>query len=203
MTPKQSVKKRITRSNGEDTRLKILKAAKTLFVEHGYAGTSMGKIAALAGVNHSLLFHHFQNKKHLWYQTKVYIVEQHTGLETRLPLSDQPFADFLYELVHRHMEYYQNKDLIRMLGWQRLEPRDDVMLGGVKSKEMDRWIAGFTKYQQQGDIEAGLEIGFIITMVLGIVANAALDPIIFLATDGDKKRYCDFAVKRLLKALTP
>lgn len=203
MAPQQSVKKRLTRSNGDDTRLKILKAAKKLFVEHGYAGTSMGKIAALAGVNHSLLFHHFQNKKHLWYQTKVYIVEQHTGLDTRLPSTDQPFADFLNELVHHHLDYYQDKDLIRMLGWQRLEPREDVMLGGVKSKEMDIWVEGFAKYQQQGAIEANLEIGFVITMVLGIMANAALDPIVFLATDDDKKRYCDFVVKRLLKALTP
>jgi len=47
----------------EKTDYKILVSARELFVKHGFSGTSMGKIAMKANVNHSLIFHHFGNKQ--------------------------------------------------------------------------------------------------------------------------------------------
>ncbi len=60
----------------ENKRDRILAAARTLFVEHGYAGTSMGNIAKQAGVNHSLIFHYFDNKETLWGAVTLVSVEE-------------------------------------------------------------------------------------------------------------------------------
>ncbi len=192
---------KVQRERADKTRRKILNAAKKLFVKHGYAGTSMGKIATLAGVNHSLLFHHFGNKHKLWYAVKVDIVDRYTGKHTRIPSLDLPLREFLTQLLKNNREFYLHEDLARMIGWQRLEQSKDIVLGGVKSEEMDRWVHAFTLYQQRGEINPDLDVGFIITMFLSIVSGAAMDRIIFTQTKEQRKAYDVFVVECLMKAL--
>ncbi|WP_409649875.1 TetR/AcrR family transcriptional regulator [Phenylobacterium sp.] len=50
----------------EETRAAILQAALTLFSQRGFEGAAMRDIAALAGVEHSLLRYHFGDKGALW-----------------------------------------------------------------------------------------------------------------------------------------
>src|ERR1700722_3798495 len=83
----------------ESTPEKILVAARTLFIEHGFAGTSMGLIASKAKVNHSLLFHHFGNKKNLWLAVKEEIVNEGKEIYSILPSLDQPLDRFFKELI--------------------------------------------------------------------------------------------------------
>ena len=53
-------------SSAPDTQKKILDAAERLFVEHGYAATSLRAIASLAGVNLAATNYHFGSKKGLF-----------------------------------------------------------------------------------------------------------------------------------------
>jgi AcrR family transcriptional regulator len=75
--PKQSIKdkklKPKAQPRADKTRRLILKAAIVLFSRHGYAGTKILAIAKKARVNHSLIFHHFENKKSLWVAAKQQI----------------------------------------------------------------------------------------------------------------------------------
>ncbi|GAA0897931.1 TetR/AcrR family transcriptional regulator [Virgisporangium ochraceum] len=50
------------RAQAEATRLRILDTARRLFVEHGYAGTSMAQIAAAAGVSVPTVFSAYRSK---------------------------------------------------------------------------------------------------------------------------------------------
>ena len=50
----------------EETRSAILDAALKLFSERGFEGAAMRDIAALAGVEHSLLRYHYSDKATLW-----------------------------------------------------------------------------------------------------------------------------------------
>src|SRR3990167_6437866 len=76
----------------DPTRTKILKAARKLFVESGFAGTSMGKIATKANINHSLIFHRFGSKEGLWKAVKQSIVEEANKLSPTLPELNQSFS---------------------------------------------------------------------------------------------------------------
>ncbi|HRX49482.1 MAG TPA: TetR/AcrR family transcriptional regulator [Spirochaetota bacterium] len=51
---------------GDETKLKILKAAKKEFAEKGFNGARMSSIASIAGVNQALLHYHFENKENLY-----------------------------------------------------------------------------------------------------------------------------------------
>lgn len=54
------------RPGAPDTRAAIVDAARPLFAEHGFSGTSMRKVAAGAGVDPALVHHYFDSKEELF-----------------------------------------------------------------------------------------------------------------------------------------
>src|ERR1041385_8709752 len=128
----------------ETTKDKILSAARTQFVTHGFAGTSMGNIAKLADVNHSLIFHNFKNKEQLWIAVKQNIVGEANQQTSTLPDCQLTFDDFLKELFFRNLRFYrENPDIIRMISWQRLERDPSHAIGVTNSGDMQRWVKAF------------------------------------------------------------
>lgn len=184
----------------ESTKVKILSAARTLFVANGFSGTSIGNIAKLAAVNHSLVFHHFKNKEQLWIAVKqniVYEINQHTA---PLPECNLSFDIFLKELFLRNLRFYRkNPDLIRIINWQRLEHDSNHEIGVTNSGDMMRWIQAFRHYQSQGDIQSNFKPEWIVTMVLSIISSAALDPNVFINDKQAINAYIDFCIETLLR----
>lgn len=186
----------------DPTRAKILKAARKLFVEFGFAGTSMGKIAEKAGINHSLIFHHFGNKEGLWKAVKQSIVEESNKLTPTLPGLNQSFHDFLKQLFIQNISFYRNNpDIIRMISWQRLEYKHKKEIGISISAESNAWLAALKHYQDKGDIHARLKLEFVLTYILSIISSTAMDPNVFIKQDNDFDNYIHFAVDRLLDGL--
>jgi AcrR family transcriptional regulator len=56
----------VERENSSDKVEKILQGAMQEFLAHGYAGASMDKVAAAAGVSKATVYSHFQDKKRLF-----------------------------------------------------------------------------------------------------------------------------------------
>jgi AcrR family transcriptional regulator len=174
------------------TKEKILSAARTLFVQHGFAGTSIGNIAKLAAINHSLIFHHFSNKEQLWVAVKQSIVAEASQQTQTLPAVSLPFKQFLKKLFTENMRFYrENPDIIRMINWQRLEGGAEQKIGITHSSEMQAWIDAFKHYQHQGDIDVKLKPEFVITLILSIISSAALDPNVFLQDEKSQQAYIE------------
>jgi len=191
-----------TQVRADITRTKILKAARKLFVEFGFAGTSMGKIALKADINHSLIFHHFGNKEGLWKAVKQSIVEEAHRLSPTLPELHLSFPDFLMTLISRSIAFYRkNPDIIRMINWQRLEYKKKTDIGITMSSESKSWLSALQHYQDKGDINTQLKLEFIFTLILSIVSSAAMDPHIFIKDEIELNHYIRFLVDRLLIAL--
>ena len=62
-----------------DTKAKLLDAALTEFVEHGYEGASTAGIAARAGVAKALVFHHYDSKETLFRAVADRVIERARG----------------------------------------------------------------------------------------------------------------------------
>ena len=53
-------------AQGDATRAELVRAARELFGEHGYADTSLDEIVTRAGVTKGALYHHFTGKEDLF-----------------------------------------------------------------------------------------------------------------------------------------
>ena len=79
-----------------DTQVKILDAAECLFVEHGYAATSLRAIASAAGVNLAATHYYFGSKKGLFasvfHRCVQPINEERLSLLKKLTESERPLT---------------------------------------------------------------------------------------------------------------
>lgn len=181
---------------------KILHAAQQLFVEKGFAGTSMGAIATLAKVNKSLIFHHFGNKANLWISVKSEILDRSNKQLVNLPSTTLAWGEFLKELVSRNILFYRtNPDIARMIAWQRLESEENT-IGITYSARAKEWLDAFAHYQQQGDIDTEVSPEFMVTFVLAILSSAALDQNSFIKEQEAYEAYLAFCVKAIDRAFT-
>jgi AcrR family transcriptional regulator len=96
-----------THAGVEDTRAKILAAARELFERNGTRGTTTREVAEKAGVNEATLFRHFGSKRALLDAMR----EQACGVEQfRSVLAALPGDDFAADL--RQIAYYVTEHML-------------------------------------------------------------------------------------------
>ncbi len=187
----------------ENKRERILAAARALFVEHGYAGTSMGNIAKQAGVNHSLIFHYFDNKETLWGAVKLVIVEEAQQQGAILPENSLPFDQFMLAAVRNSIRFYaDNRDIARMIHWLRLQQSDEKQMGVTRSASTQAWLAAIRHYQNSGDIEPTFKPEYVLTLLLSATNSFASDLNGLIEGDAEREAWICFCAERLTVALT-
>ena len=95
----------------------ILDAATTLFLRHGYLGTSMDEIASLAGVSKQTVYKHFADKQRLFSAIVAAAVDAAgdpvMAEATTLADSDDPATD-LHALARRQLEQVVQPRLMQL-----------------------------------------------------------------------------------------
>lgn len=148
------------------TRDKIIQSAKELFVQHGYAGTSVGDIAKSAKVNQSLIHHHFGSKQDLWnivrdeiYQGYVNATEQFLAVEQPEKMEDQ-----LSDIIGMRFDFIkQHPDLARIMAWQSLSEMPAL----TSPRALDAMKEIFKRFKDAQ--EAGKLSKHIDTTMMGII----------------------------------
>lgn len=82
-----------------ETKARIAEAARELFREHGYKGTTVRAIAATAGVDSALISYHFGSKQGLFGQSLNLLCLESTALDQALPGDQAGLADRLLTAV--------------------------------------------------------------------------------------------------------
>jgi AcrR family transcriptional regulator len=179
---------------------KILKAATTLFVAHGFDGTSIGKIAKLANVTHSLVFHHYPNKQALWLAVKLDIVDKSHEKKSLIPKTNQSIDGFLTDFVHDYYHFYQNNpDFIRMIQWQRLSGEQDI---GIKENVSSKqWIDAICHYQKKKELNEKFKPEFVMTFMFSCISSIVLDNNEFIDNENKIDEYLLFCIKSLTTML--
>lgn len=154
------------------TKKAILKAAGSLFAQKGFAGASISEIAKKAGINQSLIYHYFPSKEELWKSVKTNFVEMHIRKEGLAFETGKGLKALLEQIVLTRYKFFQaHPEILRMLGWQRLEPKKELLMLGTAFSP-DNWRAALLQLQKQGEIRSDIDADFmalyINSLIMGI-----------------------------------
>jgi AcrR family transcriptional regulator len=197
-------KLRPQRPSADVTRNKILTAALQLFMQNGFAGTSMSKLAEKADVNQTLIFHHFGNKMQLWGQVKAAIVADVAAK----PVQREPetLHDFLNEIVQQRLSIYTKcPQLIRLVGWQRMESaKNKQSLTRVPSTSLSplTWMEPIKFLQDKKLINPALSAELLVIWLVSGIEGMIVDDIgVFKSDPGNKQLYSSMIINVLAKGL--
>lgn len=112
-----------------DKRLAILESAKELFVEQGYAGTSMDAIAKNAGVSKLTLYSHFGHKEDLFQQCVVSKCEEHAPDALYDPTNDLALRQRLLSIGAAFIELLFSEEAVKFYRMMAGEARQTGKLG--------------------------------------------------------------------------
>lgn len=136
--------------------LAILAAAKELFSEKGYAGTSLSEIAARADVSKANIFHHFVSKEEL------YLAVVHSACKESQQIVDQitdrsiPFPDRFNFFVKSHLQHLLAQEQIT-----RLILRELIEDGPINGKKLAEQVFGEKFSIVTGLMQEGQEKGYL------------------------------------------
>lgn len=154
---------KVQRPVADETRDKILSAAKTLFLEKGFDGASMPKIAQLAGVNKTLIFHHFKDKGNLWRRVKAHIIEN----AAPAPQYDLSSAEAYFKSIldYRFKVYASNPDLARLICWQQISDEHEALIGNDNGSP-NEWLVDIQQLQSRGLLRADIDAKLIMLFII-------------------------------------
>jgi TetR/AcrR family transcriptional regulator len=138
----------------ERTRSKILAAALTEFVAHGFYGARTKAIARRAGVHEWMVFYCFKSKRNLYREVLNRELSQRTRLLTELP------ADFNLAMETAFKSFADNRDVLRLFQWEALTARRGEMLAAAaERRDVFRQGSEFlASYQRAGSLPANLDL---------------------------------------------
>ena len=196
-------KSRPKRPSADATRNIILQTALQLFMQHGFAGTSMGKLAEKAEINQTLIFHHFGNKKQLWRDVKAKIIAD--SKTTPINLQPKTLDEFLSEaIMQRTSLYIECPQLKKLIGWQRLESTQNKKgIAGIPSNLIspEKWLEPIKFLQNKNlfnpQLEPELALIWLVASIDGMLID---DRGIFKNNPKNQKKYSEMLIHGLTKA---
>ena len=113
---------------GEQTREKILAAAREEFVNRGFEPAKMEDIAARAGVTKVMLYYHFNTKQNIFREIiNMTVKEIKTEFSTRMKPSDFTNPEDFQNHLRQMLDYYRShRQILRMILAEYLSPRSSA-----------------------------------------------------------------------------
>ena len=172
------------RRSGEEVRARLLRAAREVFAELGYAGATTKQIAARAEVGEVLLFRHFASKSGLFDEAVLTPFESFVDQWAERWSHHAPDGDSMYELGRGYVDllygfFEDNRQLVvALLSAQAHHP--------AVATRLQAMFANLAETLQAGSIEYGLAnrdamttVRLTFAMVLSMVEHSEL----FFAAD--------------------
>jgi TetR/AcrR family transcriptional regulator len=162
----------------DSARTAILDTAQELFMERGYAATSMSRIAKQAGVAKSLIHHHFDSKRGLWGEVKDRMMQEYAEVQQRMLEEEEPDSSLLIRSIDVYFRFMQRRpDMARLLVYSCLEAGpnntdDDSDASSEAGTQLIRLgIERIKEGQDLGLVRDDVEPIFVLRTFLGMVEN--------------------------------
>lgn len=151
--------------DGDASRRRLLAAATEEFAAHGLAGARVDRIAAAARVNKQQMYAWFGSKDGLF---DAVFAAQLVRIVDAVPFTADDLPGYAVALYD---SYLTDPEIIRLVGWNRLErmPVGDLLAGHDALTEPKR--AALEQAQRDGLVVDGVEPGDVYAMVIGIAGS--------------------------------
>lgn len=159
------------RRDPEATRAAILKAAETLFVDRGFAATSMNDIARKARVTKSLIHHHFGSKQELWVQLKRHLLAHYAEVQMELMAGSDDNHDLLQRSLETLFQFLRdNPDFVRLSSWMDLD-RDRRLADIAYPDLLSSGIERVRQEQAAGRLRSDIEPAHLISAMVSLCSH--------------------------------
>lgn len=149
--------------NPEETKRKLLAAARQEFASFGIAGARVDRIADAAGCNKQSIYQHFDSKEGLFDAVFDAMVAD-TSADVPIDADDLPaYAGRLFD------RYNADPDVLRLATWSRLEraPRAESAIGGgADNASMKFKAVSVAKAQAAGTVSKRIPAEYLVTLIV-------------------------------------
>lgn len=151
--------------DGDASRRRLIKAATAEFATHGLAGARVDRIASSAEVNKQQMYAWFGSKDGLF---DAVFAAQLDRIVDAVPFTADDLPGYAVALYD---SYLTDPEIIRLVGWNRLErtPVGDLLAGHSALTEPKR--VAIKRAQRDGVVVDGLAPDDVYAMVIGIAGS--------------------------------
>ena len=149
-----------------ETRRRLQQAACAEFTAHGPDGTTMARIAALAGINKERLYNYFGDKRRLF---ETVLIEELEKLAFSLG-ANAPGLENIGEYTGCIFDYHaEHPQLVRLLLWEGLSESPAVN-EAARTAHYQRTVAMFAEAQRDGTLNDDLDPAKLVFLLIGLAA---------------------------------
>lgn len=185
--------------NNENTEIKIIEAAKEVFVHKGYDGARMQEIADKAEINKALLHYYFRSKTKLFEKVFNNIFKDIvTGVAASIENSNT-LEELLENFVGIYFEELKKKPYIPQFVLHEINRNPEMIVDLIKSNGVDKhkFISVLGKEGNRTDLRPFNPIQILVNVlsmtIFPFVASGIIKGFIF---DGDEDAFEDFINER-------
>jgi AcrR family transcriptional regulator len=149
--------------NSEETKRKLLAAARKEFAAFGIAGARVDRIAVAAGCNKQSIYQHFDSKEGLFDSVFDAMV---TDTTADIPIAVDDLPTYAGRLFDR---YSTDPEILRLATWSRLERTPATVAAldvGADSTSMKSKAAAVAKAQEAGKISTRIPAEHLVTLIV-------------------------------------
>ncbi len=197
------ISKKTSYSSSEKTREKILSAARDLFAKMGFAAASISKIAAKARINQSLIYHHFGSKEELWKAVKHGFSQAFEQVRPSSGVEITDLDSLMQEIVVKRLNrYLDNPELVRIMGWQKMEKSRDHLAGGTPASP-SKWKKIIEALQKKKEINPDVSADLIVLLIVSLTSGAVSEDYEkALQNPKNRKQYTELVIASLKGVMT-
>jgi len=157
----------------EQSRARILQAARTEFAQHGLGGARVDRIARLAGINKRMLYHYFGNKDDLFCAVLEANYTHKRDSERALALESEEPREAIRKLVTLTWNYYlEHPEFLRLLNsanlYQAQHVRASTQVRKMRTPFVNRIGAILEKGVAQEVFRAGVDPAQLYISIAGL-----------------------------------
>ncbi|MCD8318726.1 MAG: TetR/AcrR family transcriptional regulator [Paraprevotella sp.] len=128
----------VTKYSGQEA--KIIEAAKSMFIEKGFAETSMSDIAARVGMNRPRLHYYFRTKEKMYQAVFGQIVRSFVPkMQDAILQKDKSVGERVGEMIDAYYAVFLVQPDLPLFALREIERDADAFIGMVKMQQMEMY----------------------------------------------------------------